>query len=148
MHVPLELCCHHTFPAPLYDHSISTLLYTVYLKPFFGTKDILQVISFHSRAIGSWWVDRCRCTGATPDAAATNEGIANGNDCNGCKAVNNGSAKNDFPSASANAGKRSNHEGSNSAATATERLELLSSSKGQCAVSVIDSSGKKTGSMV
>ena len=95
-------------------------------------------------------MDRCRCARATPDAtdatdaaAATNEGVKNG-ECNG--KVNNG--VNDV-SATAAGSVQKNHNGND----ASEQLELLSSSKGAC-VSVIgsgggdDSPGNKTGSMV
>ena len=92
-------------------------------------------------------MDRCRCSRADPDASntattpATNEGgrVSNG-DCNG--KINNGVNKNV-------AAAGNTHEGN---AADTERLELLSSAKGQqgsnC-VSVVDGDGgTKSGSMV
>ena len=94
-------------------------------------------------------MDRCRCSRADPDASntattpATNEAgrVSNG-DCNG--KVNNGVNKD----AVAAVNNENNHDNGNAADT--ERLELLSSSKGQgnC-VSVVDGDGgTKSGSMV
>ena len=96
-------------------------------------------------------MDRCRGSRADPDASntattpATNEGagrVSNG-DCNG--KVNNGVNKDVV----ATVNNENNHDNGNAADT--ERLELLSSSKGQgnC-VSVVDGGGggTKSGSMV
>ena len=108
---------------------------------------IIKYQSFPTRAIGSWWVDRCRCSRADPDASntattpATNEAgrVSNG-DCNG--KINNGVNKDVVV-----VNNENNHDNGNAADT--ERLELLSSSKQGNCVSVVDgNAGTKSGSMV